>query len=258
MPKLNLKPGQQFNYWTLVAEAPKKGNVRYWHCRCICGTEKTIRQSSLTTGNSKSCGCKATPKKANDLTGKRYGRLTVIKKLDHKIDDRIAWRCKCDCGNYTDVKGVYLTTGETKSCGCLKHDQDEVNLRNMYDANYVDDVNVSLLKSKLRSDNKSGIKGVYYSKSKKSWNAYIGYGGKRKYLGSFKSKSAAIKARKQAEEKYHKPYLEEFNMKKVNFNIRIEEELREQFKKVAEENVQNPSALVRRWISDYVEKHKKD
>ncbi|MBU5266278.1 ribbon-helix-helix protein, CopG family [Virgibacillus proomii] len=47
-------------------------------------------------------------------------------------------------------------------------------------------------------------------------------------------------------------------MKKVNFNIRIEEELREQFKKTAEENVQNPSALVRRWISEYVEKHKKD
>lgn len=215
MPRLNLKPGQTYSHWTLVDEAPKKGTVRYWRCRCMCGREKTIRQSSLTSGNSKSCGCKAAFKKANDLTGNTYGRLTVIKKLDHKIGGRIAWLCKCDCDTYVDVKGIYLTTEETKSCGCLKRDQDKVNLRDMYKASYIDDVNVSLLKSKLRSDNKSGVKGVYYNSNKKLWNAYIGIDGKQLDLGSFKSKSAAIKARKQAEDKYHKPYLQGHDEKRL-------------------------------------------
>lgn len=47
-------------------------------------------------------------------------------------------------------------------------------------------------------------------------------------------------------------------MKKVNFNIRIEEELRKEFRDIAEENAQSPSALVRMWIKEYIEKNKKD
>lgn len=59
----------------------------------------------------------------NDLTGKRYGRLTVIERTDDKIyGHRKAPRylCKCDCGNMTKVCAEYLRSGETKSCGCLR------------------------------------------------------------------------------------------------------------------------------------------
>lgn len=45
-------------------------------------------------------------------------------------------------------------------------------------------------------------------------------------------------------------------MKTVNLNIRISEEMRNQFNAVAKENVQNPSALVRRWIEDYISENK--
>lgn len=44
-------------------------------------------------------------------------------------------------------------------------------------------------------------------------------------------------------------------MKDVNLNIRIEQELRKEFYRVAELSAQNPSALVRRWIEDYIVKH---
>lgn len=46
-------------------------------------------------------------------------------------------------------------------------------------------------------------------------------------------------------------------MKTVNLNIRISEEMRDQFKKIADENAQNPSALIRKWIENYVKENQK-
>lgn len=54
-----------------------------------------------------------------DLTGKRFGRLTVISYIQKK-ERGSHWLCKCDCGNEKIVPGEYLTRGKTKSCGCLR------------------------------------------------------------------------------------------------------------------------------------------
>ena len=54
-----------------------------------------------------------------DLTGKKFGELTVIKKSEIKKNNRVAWECKCSCGNSTVVITNHLTSGHTKSCGCL-------------------------------------------------------------------------------------------------------------------------------------------
>src|SRR3990167_1123196 len=48
---------QTFGHWTVIACDEKKGWNRYWLCRCKCGVEKVIAQSSLLRGKSKSCGC---------------------------------------------------------------------------------------------------------------------------------------------------------------------------------------------------------
>ena len=53
-----------------------------------------------------------------DITGKKYGRLTVLSHNGH-IGEVIAWDCKCDCGNSLRVIGKALKNGNTKSCGCL-------------------------------------------------------------------------------------------------------------------------------------------
>lgn len=58
-------------------------------------------------------------KKPIDLTGEKYGRLTVIKKA-YKKDKFTYWLCECDCGNYTTVERGNLRSGHTKSCGCLQ------------------------------------------------------------------------------------------------------------------------------------------
>lgn len=54
-----------------------------------------------------------------DLSGEKYGRLTVI-EYSHTNKGIAFWKCCCDCGNIASVAGGKLKTGKTKSCGCLK------------------------------------------------------------------------------------------------------------------------------------------
>lgn len=54
-----------------------------------------------------------------DITGQRFGRLTVIEKVASK-NSNAKWKCRCDCGRYTEVLGTTLRRGESKSCGCLR------------------------------------------------------------------------------------------------------------------------------------------
>lgn len=55
-----------------------------------------------------------------DLTGKKYGRLTVINEVLKRSKDRaVFWECKCECGSIVKVTGNHLKSGHTKSCGCL-------------------------------------------------------------------------------------------------------------------------------------------
>lgn len=59
----------------------------------------------------------------NDLTGQRFGRLTVIKEAKKKPgNNNRRWLCQCDCGNTCEVFGQNLRTKHTKSCGCALTD----------------------------------------------------------------------------------------------------------------------------------------
>lgn len=52
------------------------------------------------------------------LTGNRYGKLLVIKRAPN-FKGRVAWLCKCDCGNEKIATTQLLRRGSTTSCGCL-------------------------------------------------------------------------------------------------------------------------------------------
>lgn len=54
-----------------------------------------------------------------DLTGKRFGRLTVEGRAENR-SGHTAWNCKCDCGNTCVVQSWNLTHNHSKSCGCLQ------------------------------------------------------------------------------------------------------------------------------------------
>jgi hypothetical protein len=107
----------------------------------------------------------------NDLTGQRFGRLTVISFHDVQIVQHTSrinrysmWECQCDCGNTCVVKGDYLKSGRTKSCGCLleetrhevrkTHNQSKTRLYRVY----------------------NGIKNRCYNKNEPSYPHYGGRG----------------------------------------------------------------------------------
>lgn len=54
-----------------------------------------------------------------DLTGKKFGRLTVIERAENH-NKHTYWRCLCDCGNETVVRADCLQNGISQSCGCLQ------------------------------------------------------------------------------------------------------------------------------------------
>lgn len=81
---------------------------------------------------------KGNRKKLIDLTGQRFGRLTVLYRAEENKTAnalkggaalRPRWVCKCDCGETTTVIGANLRAGMTKSCGCLRRETSAENGR---------------------------------------------------------------------------------------------------------------------------------
>lgn len=56
--------------------------------------------------------------RALELEGQVFGRLTVLGRF-RTTKTRTHWRCRCSCGKYTIVRVDSLTSGTSKSCGCL-------------------------------------------------------------------------------------------------------------------------------------------
>lgn len=143
-----------------------------------------------------------------DLTDKRYGMLTVLKRADYNKGKNVVWVCQCDCGNIIDKVGNYLKTGDTQSCGCYKKQKDPINLRDQYDAKRVDGVATQLFKGKEpRKDSSTGYRGVSKYHTRKSnelrYRAWITVDGKRYYKSGFlTAEDAYNKGRLWLEQKY--------------------------------------------------------
>jgi hypothetical protein len=60
------------------------------------------------------------PRTTQMLVGKRFGRLVVQAPNHHYRGKGLYWRCQCDCGNTHVVLTHHLTSGKTKSCGCMR------------------------------------------------------------------------------------------------------------------------------------------
>ena len=68
-----------------------------------------------------------TKKNYKDLTGQKFGRLTAIGVQDTNTR-KTYWVCKCDCGNVKVARSDSLQSGAIQSCGCMKKEQDRINL----------------------------------------------------------------------------------------------------------------------------------
>ena len=111
--------GNRYGKLVVIGESEKhKGKEYYWICKCDCGETTTVRGTDLRSGKTKSCGCLRYSQE--DLTGQKFGRLTVV-SYSH-IDDKynIYWNCACDCGNQIAVRAASLKNGSSQSCGCMR------------------------------------------------------------------------------------------------------------------------------------------
>lgn len=218
---------------------------------------------------------------------KKYGLLTTIKVVGKTTNRNLIWECVCDCGNKINVPTASLTTGNTKSCGCLhsmsmkelgqnkrklnKYDlsksfgigytsknepfyfdlEDHDLIKNftwsyndqgyvfsipfgkqirmhnvIMGSNDLDDIDhingirhdnrkqnlrpckhfQNIINSKTYSNNTSGRKGVYWDKTRNKWMAIITVNKQTINLGRFDNFKDAVLARENAEKIYHKEF----------------------------------------------------
>ena len=125
---------QKFNKLTAIyrLDERKNGNI-VWHCKCECGNEIDVQTSSLTSGNTKSCGCLRaenayfhTTIKSN-LVDQKFGKLLVLEETKDRQYGKVVWKCQCDCGNIIYLHTGRLISGNDISCGCIKSSTGEKN-----------------------------------------------------------------------------------------------------------------------------------
>lgn len=64
----------------------------------------------------------------DNLIGQKFGRLTVLGLSEKQSGRKSYWVCKCECGNKKLVRSDCLKRGQVQSCGCMKKEQNGINL----------------------------------------------------------------------------------------------------------------------------------
>ena len=193
--------GQRFGMLTVLERSEQKNY--YWLCRCDCGKTVEVQVYKLKTGHTQSCGCM----KSNDLTGKRFGRLLVLRRSERKTDyGQSFWICRCDCGNEKEVIHSSLTCGTVLSCGCLHQDSAQKKSKMIKELK----TNPDIIRNsdRLRKDNKTGVTGVTYNQKTGIYTARIGFKGVRYVLTRSSDINKCIAARKEAEKEIFGNFLE--------------------------------------------------
>lgn len=115
-----------------------------------------------------------------DLTGQRFGRLTVLQVDSIGRQGKYKWLCRCDCGNEKSVYGVYLTRGDTQSCGCLH--SEILTVHNMSDAKSISTAKWNTVYKKKHGKHGTRLYRVWTGMKQRCQNkngkSYKYYGGK--------------------------------------------------------------------------------
>lgn len=227
MVKRKIKDGDVFGEWTVIKAYSSKDKHGLWKalCRCSCGVEKEVSNSSLLSGKSRSCGHaifknlkeKTYARSDKKLIGKTFGELTVLKRVNDEGNSR--YLCRCSCGKEVILVGAVLLAGQQKSCGHANykgydkfHEIKELGAKDLQ-SKRVDGTSLYAITTKRPSNNKSGYKGVSYIPEKRKYRAYLGLRGKQINLGLYDTAEEAYKARVAGEEKYYKPILDKYKDK---------------------------------------------
>ncbi|WP_317854728.1 zinc-ribbon domain-containing protein [Chakrabartyella piscis] len=126
-----------------------------------------------------------------DLTGQVFGRLTVLSYAG--VNKETLWRCRCECGKEIVIVQNSLTSGKTRSCGCLRDDTRVENFKK--NIHFVDGTCIEKIMAKVTpSNNTSGFRGVN-KRANGTFRVTMTFRGKRYELGNYKTMEEAIEAR---------------------------------------------------------------
>lgn len=116
----------------------------YFNCQCSCKNKNLVvaRGSSLRNGYIHSCGCYKSEKTreflVKNLIGQEFGYLKVLSLVDKEPGKLVTWHCLCqNCGQECDVTTDHLTSGNTRSCDCLKKSIGELNIQSILNSNNI-------------------------------------------------------------------------------------------------------------------------
>ncbi len=123
--RVRVKPGDVYGKLTVLQRVENNTDQHSkWDCLCECGNHVFVYGKDLTGCRNRTmcveCAKVAqADKRALDITGQRFGKLTAVRCVGSKRNSRI-WECKCDCGQTTFVSAAMLSYGNTRSCGCMR------------------------------------------------------------------------------------------------------------------------------------------
>lgn len=134
-----------------------------------------------------------------DLKNKQFGSLLALESTNLRKHGHVVWKCKClICNKIVYLPTSYLTSSDSQSCGCIKKEMEKVNLRKKYDDKRVKGVAMHLYTDKVRSDSRTGYKGVskYLTRVSKSdrYRACLTLQGVKYYKSGFTNQEEAYQA----------------------------------------------------------------
>jgi hypothetical protein len=132
------------------------------------------------------------------------------------------WYCECDCGGSKYVSSSDINRKAVKSCGCLRRETAVAHGRTAIKKTHTkeaaeksnrtrglgDGTMVAALTTKVRNDNKIGIKGISFEEHHDKYSVRITFKSVTHWLGRFDNLDEAIEARRQAEERIFAPVIE--------------------------------------------------
>lgn len=216
--------GKRFGRWTVLEFIEIRQHNAYWRCCCDCGNEGIIAAHALKRGSTQSCGCLMIEQFKEKRIGNEY---SIDKNNVVHVTLRTGEEMICDLDDWDRLKR-YTWTNDNHGYAIAKGDKRKIKFHievkgrkrgyvvDHQDRNKLNNRKSNLrfltksenaINSHVRKDNTSGITGVGMNNRKNRWVARIVVNQRNIHLGTFKSKEEAIKARKDAEEKYFKGIL---------------------------------------------------
>lgn len=221
--------GQRFGKLVVLERASNSAsdNKVQWLCKCDCGNTTVVRARCLMSNHTRSCGCfqKEQVSKTVRKTKKKYNEYrveneTVYVKLTNSDLEMV-----CDSEDWEGLKLYCWRLGSAGYAVSRKNgkpiffhaqviDCSKGRVRDHINRNKLDnrksnlrivDYQANIINSGKNICNTSGVKGVGFEKRRKKWYAKMIFSGKHIWLGYFDDFESAVKARREAEEKYHSP-----------------------------------------------------